>query len=253
MPGTIARPSVASLFLVTLCNGVDVSTATGFVVERSGSAYLITNYHVLAARNPVTGANLHSSAAWPDEVVILHNLANELGSWCGEREPLRDTRGPRWLVHPTQQQRVDVVALPLTKTAGYELYSHALEGGPDLALGVAQQLSIVGFPFGRTGGGAFGIWVQGTVATEPAVDFDGLPCFLVDSRTRQGQSGSPVLIYNAGGMVPMSDGGVAMFGGPVERLIGVYSGRISAESDLGVVWRRDVISEIIDGSQRGTD
>lgn len=93
----------------------------------------------------------------------------------------------------------------------------------------------------------------GTVATEPSIDFDNLPCFLVDSRTRPGQSGSPVLLYFNGGMVPMANGDTAVFGGPVEKLVGVYSGRISEESDLGVVWRSEVIAAIINGGVRGAD
>jgi len=71
---------------------------------------------------------------------------------------------------------------------------------------VTSGLSIVGFPFGITGGGGLGVWVQGTIATEPSLDFDGMPRFLIDSRTRPGQSGSPVLAYHAGGALPMQGG-----------------------------------------------
>lgn len=53
------------------------------------------------------------------------------------------------------------------------------------------------------------------------------------------------MAYRAGGAVAMQDGGSAMFGGPVERFIGVYSGRINAESDLGVVWKATAISELV--------
>lgn len=159
MPSMIARPSVASLYLVTLAKGLDLGTATGFLVERSGATYLITNYHVLAARSP-GGVNLLRSGAWPDEVAILHNVAGQLGSWQAEREPVRDGDGPLWLVHPALGRRADVVALPLTKLAGHDLHPHGLDGGPDILLGVTQQVSIIGFPFGRTGGGAFGIWVE---------------------------------------------------------------------------------------------
>lgn len=81
------------------------------------------------------------------------------------------------------------------------------------------------------------MWVQGTIATEPELDFDGLPRFLIDSRTRQGQSGSPVLAYYSGGAVPMADGSTAIMGGPMEQFLGVYSGRINDQSDLGYVWK----------------
>lgn len=249
----IARPSVASLHLVTRTNGTNVDQATGFLVERNQVVYLVTNYHVLAARDPSSGANLHDSAARPDEVVIRQNVAGKLGEWRDEREPVRDASGPLWLVHPVHQTRVDVVALKLTNIAGCDVHGHALDGGPDVLLSVAMPVSIVGFPFGRSAGGSLAIWVQGTIASEPDVNFDDLPCFLIDSRTRPGQSGSPVIFWSAGGTVAMSDGGVTIFGGAVEQLLGVYSGRIHKDSDLGTVWRREVVAEIIDGAVRGTD
>lgn len=93
-----------------------------------------------------------------------------------------------------------------------------------------------------------GIWTRGAIATEPEADFGGLPRFLIDSRTRPGQSGSPVLFYSAAGLVPTRDGGSAMYSGPVTKLLGVYSGRINGQSDLGFVWKTRVIREIIVGS-----
>jgi len=235
-----------------MANENQLSTATAFVVEHNGP-HLITNYHVVAARNPITGDNLHPSGAWPDEVIVLHNVAGQLGAWQPRKEPVRNAAGPLWLEHPTHGRRVDVVALPLTQLSGVKLHAHSLDKGVDLAIGVAQGVSIIGFPFGQTGGGLLGVWVQGTIATEPSINFDELPCFLVDSRTRPGQSGSPVLLYRDGGMIPMADGGVSMFAGPIEKLLGVYSGRINEQSDLGIVWRREVIAEIIDGGNRASD
>jgi Trypsin-like peptidase domain len=248
----IARPSVASLMLETWASEVPLATATGFVVERSGTAYLITNFHVLAARHPHTLANLHPEGAWPDAVIVVHN-GTQLGTWVGISEPVRNADGPLWLEHPKHRRKVNVVALPLTNTVGTQLFPYDLGGPADVFLGVTVNVSIVGFPFGQAGGGSFGIWAQGTVATEPIVDFNELPCFLVDSRTRPGQSGSPVIFYSAGGMIAMANGDSAVFGGPVERLLGVYSGRINGQSDLGFVWRKEVLAEIIDGGARGDD
>jgi hypothetical protein len=121
----------------------------------------------------------------------------------------------------------------------------------NVAVVVARPLSIVGFPFGMTGGGAFGVWIQGTVATEPELDYGGLPRFLIDSRTRPGQSGSPVLFYAHGGTVAMADGSTAVFGGPVEQFLGVYSGRINAESDLGFVWKPEAVRTIVESGVEG--
>lgn len=252
-PVSIARPSVASLLLVTKGNGHELSTATGFVAERDGTRYLVTNWHVVAGRRTDTGAPLSSTSAVPDEIAIAHNVAGQLGTWEWKHEPLYDHNGePLWFEHPSHGRRVDVVALPLTDVSGMDVYPYdPASMGPGLAFGVGGFVTIVGFPFGITGGGAFGVWVQGAVATEPAIDFNDLPAFLVDSRTRQGQSGSPVLIYSSGGAVAMEDGSTAVIGGPAERFLGVYSGRITAESDLGIVWKAQAVVEIIDGRQPG--
>lgn len=244
---TIRRPSVASLLLIQRANGQDLGSATGFVVERTGTPYLITNWHVVSGRDPRTGANLHPSGAWPDQLVVAQNVAGKLGNWELKPEDLNDADGnSRWLEHPVHGRKVDVVALPLENTTGVDLHSYdPWAEGLDVALGVSRGLSIIGFPFGLTGGGAFGIWVQGTIATEPEIDFEGLPSFLIDSRTRQGQSGSPVIFYSDGGMVPMADGSTAITGGEVTKLMGVYSGRINAQSDLGIVWKASVIADIL--------
>ena len=229
-----------------------LGTATGFIVERNGSYYLISNYHVLAGRNPKTGQSIDPTGAWPNRVGVIQNVAGSLGCWHLVFEVVRDDNGPLWLEHPTHGRTVDVVALELNHTRGVEFYPYGLEDSTDIRIGVSQQVSIIGFPFGKTGGGVFGIWVQGTIATEPDIMYDELPCFLIDSRTREGLSGSPVIFFSQGGVVPKYSG-TALYSGPVEVFLGVYSGRINEQSDLGYVWRRSAISEIIDAQVRGVD
>ncbi len=80
----------------------------------------------------------------------------------------------------------------------------------ELLFGPASTVTIIGFPFALTVEG-FPVWTRGAVASEPALNYDGLPCFLIDSRTRSGQSGSPVLIYHRGGVAATADGnGIAL-------------------------------------------
>ncbi len=262
MPPTVARPSLASLFLQPAFGGNPISSATGFVAPRTaGGWFLVTNWHVVTGRHPTTGQPLNEqTGAVPDEIVIAHHVENALGTWHPVVEPLYSPAGaPLWLEHPNHGRKVDVVALPLTVTAGSGFIGHDphIEGVP-IRYGVSQPLSIIGFPYGRTGGGLLGIWTQGYVASEPELDFDGLPAFLIDARTRRGQSGSPVIAYADGGMVATDDGGSSLYGGPVERFIGVYSGRIAdptdpqPSTDLGFVWKRSVVEEILDSGVEGT-
>ena len=138
------------------------------------------------------------------------------------------------------------MALPLTQLDGVELYPYDLENlGADLMITPAETVSVIGFPFGISAGGLFPVWATGFIASEPMVDFDNHPIQLIDCRSRQGQSGSPVIAYRSGGMLAMRDGSSATFSGPVFKLIGIYSGRINEESDIGIVWKARAILELI--------
>jgi hypothetical protein len=244
----ISRPTVASLLLVPAFREQRLGTATGFVVTHDDVNYLVTNFHIVSGRRPNDLTATHPSGAWPDRIEVAQNAAGNIGRWLLLAEPLYDESGaPRWLEHPIHSHRADVVALPLLRQEGIDLFPHDPWAPLRMAMPMATPLSIVGFPFGQTGGGAFALWVQGFVASEPAIDFDGLPVLLIDSRTRPGQSGSPVLNYNSGGSVPHIGGGTAIFSGEVTDFVGVYSGRINEQSDLGFVWKAAAVREIIEG------
>jgi len=249
---SIERPSVTSLFLEPCSGDSPLGVATGFVVARGSHKYLITNRHIATGRHQETGQPLHQSGGLPSRIGIWHHVPGRLGAWEHRYEELLDSKGkPRWFVHPIHYERVDVVALALTDTAGIDFHTYPLrEVEPKVALAASTGVFIIGYPFGITGGGKFGVWSRGSVATEPDVDWGELPVFLVDSRTRPGQSGSPVIQYFRGGAVPMADGGTAIFSGTVERLVGIYSGRVNAESDLGFVWKHSVLGEILSGGQK---
>ena len=228
-------------------NDQALSTGTAFIVETpTKGPHLITNRHNVTGRNQETGQPLSKTGGIPNHVVVLHNRKNHLAQWVPRKEALYEGDKPRWVEHPTLGPKADFVALQLTDLNDVELYPYdPANPGPQIMVGPADPVSVIGFPFGVTAGGAFGVWATGFLASEPEVDFNNLPIQLIDCRTRQGQSGSPVLAYRAGGAVAMQNGGSAMFGGPVERFIGVYSGRINAESDLGVVWKATAISELV--------
>lgn len=251
----IAEPSVQSLYLVSRSNGQDLGTGTGFVVEHLGQPYLITNYHLAAGRSPETGQPRHPSGAVTEELAVLHLLPTGTGAiqWQARFEPVLNADGEAlWFEHPAHGRTVDVVALPLTQLNGVELHPYDLTGAaPALAAAPATSVSVIGFPFGIAAGGAFGVWTRGFIASEPEVSFNDLPLMLIDARTREGQSGSPVILYVSGGMAAMADGSSAAFAGPVVNLLGVYSGRINAESDIGLVWKVDAVREILDAQKPG--
>jgi hypothetical protein len=188
--------SAKSLLLEVRVNNNPLSTATGFVVEQGESRFLITNWHVLSSRNAETGKPLSDTAGIPDEVRILHHVKGPLGSKKSISETLFDTQGNRrWLEH-SHSRRVDVVALPLCSTnSEIDYYPFDLsQSKVDILPDVGMQVFIIGFPYGLSNERKWPIWKSGNIASEPDLDFDGSPSFLIDATTRIGMSGSPMVL-----------------------------------------------------------
>lgn len=124
---------------------------------------------------------------------------------------------------------------------------------PGIYYGPGGRVSVIGFPFGistsQEPGGRTAVWTTGYVASDPSINFRDLPCFMIDARTRSGQSGSPVIAIRIfASTVTLGSGIVKVLGQPPEvRLVGVYSGRIGGDTDLGVVWKLETLQEILRG------
>lgn len=246
-------PSIQSLFLDMRHDGQPLATGTGFVVQSKIGPVLITNRHNVTGRHQDTGETLSATKGVPNEIVITHNAKGQLGIWHEEREPLFLENGmPRWIEHPTLGAKADFVALPLSQTHRIDLYEHNIEniGIPPLQIAPAEVCSVVGFPFGMRAGGSLAIWATGFVATEPDIDFDGLPIFLIDCRSRKGQSGSAVIAQRNNVTYSNPDGTTSMSMGITTKFLGIYSGRICNESDLGKVWKASAIIELIASLQK---
>lgn len=243
----ILEPSVKSLYIQMQLVGQNLSSGTGFIANSPRGPVLVTNRHNVTGQNNITGQPLSANGNRPNEITILHNRQNMLGEWVTRTEPLYCEGVPLWIEHPVLGATVDFVALPLTQLNDIAIYTYSLGiGDPKIQVSPSDTVSVVGFPFGLTGGGALAIWATGFMATEPEIDHNNQPTFLIDCRARPGQSGSAVIAHRNGGMVAMEDGSSAAFNGPVTRFLGIYSGRINELSDLGIVWKASSIKELVD-------
>jgi Trypsin-like peptidase domain len=242
---TISHPSVQSLLIQMRFGAQAISTGTGFVCDSAKGPVLITNWHNITGRDPETKQPVSPTGAIPDTLRIVHNRAGKLGHWLTKTEKLFTKSKARWIEHPTLGDKADIVALPMRDLADVQLYPYDPNGGPAIEVNPADSVSVVGFPFGLQAGGSLAIWATGFVASEPAIDFNALPLFLVDCRTRQGQSGSAVIAHRNSGSLVREGSQNKIFNGPVTRFLGVYSGRINKESDLGMVWKASAVSELI--------
>lgn len=238
--------SCVSLHLECFSQGARIGRGTGFVVVYDGTNYLITNWHMVTGRDPNTGRPMTTTGVVdPDTIGIWHHDAKTLGSWHRIYEALIDsTNGNKlWKEHPLGRQ-VDVIALALKPNDDIRVYPLDTSlAQTDLVVAPSEPVSILGFPFGIAAAGKFPIWKTGHIASDIDLNYDEKPVFLVDATTRPGMSGSPVFARRIGGY--RSSTAAWNLGGSAVRFLGVYSGRIREQADVGMVWKPTVIDDIL--------
>jgi hypothetical protein len=238
--------SVQSLLLAVFSQGQVLGTATGFVIEKHGKYYLVTNWHVVADRRPDTDAPMDPQGRYPDEIRILHNEKGHLGTWVWRSEKLVNEKNEYlWIEHP-KGRAVDIVFLPLSNLDDVQIYPANLElRNSPISIVPTAEVSIIGFPFGKTETAGLPIWKSGTVASDPDIDYDQSPQFLVDCTGRPGMSGSPVYARRIGSY-PTEGGGLTISTGTTDKFLGIYAGSIDDRSEIGRVWKASAIMTIYD-------
>jgi hypothetical protein len=200
---------------------------TGFMWKRENQYYLVTNWHVLAMKDFFTRRNLWNDGGRPN---ILRTLFNaQTGTF--DKQPwtikIRDDDRPLWLVHPGR--RVDVAVLPIPfKPEELIITLRPLNvlANARLRIEVGMEVFVLGYPFGITPP-AYPVWKRGSIASEPQLaqlnDY-----ILVDTASRPGMSGAPVIRRSWSNHM-VEPGRVAIVDTPVNRFIGVYSGRLPTD------------------------
>lgn len=251
----ITQESIRSLFIEMCFQGTLLSTGTSFVISTTKGPHLVTNRHNVTGRNQETGAPLSSTCGVPDSIVVTHNKKGRPGHFVKITQPLYREDAPLWIEHPVLKSKADFVAIKLDESDGIDLFPYPIREHPsEILLGPSDVVSVIGFPFGLKASG-LAVWSSGFVASEPDMDYDELPVLLIDCRSRQGQSGSPVVLYRPGGAIAMKNGSTGIYAGSYSELVGIYSGRIHKDSDLGMVWKTKAIRELlrfIEGPEQAT-
>lgn len=223
-----------------------IADATAFIFSKDRQDYLITNWHVVSGRDPETGKPKSTHAAIPNVIdVWFHGLGNSK-VWMRSSLSLLNwkTDEKLWKEHPRGRE-VDLIALPL-KNIAFKLYPL----DPDLFntemdISPSESVSIIGFPFGLSSAGAYPIWKAGHVASDIDENYDGKPVFLVDGTFKHGMSGSPVFARRKS--FKSEDKSRLLTLEDIDKFLGVFSGTISTQdSDVGMVWKPEIILEIID-------
>lgn len=231
-------------------------SATAFTWERDDKHYLITNWHNVSGCDPNTGKHISTMAGEPN---ILSGLFNVKGTTVGQKHVVpilirNDLGEVVWLVHPTHKRGVDVVAIPLDGAfiSLTKFYSMNKMGSPDLTVRIGMDAFVMGYPFGpgKTG---LPIWKRGSIASEPDLVPFVEKYLHVDTASRPGMSGSPVILRSYG--THLTEGNkFTHSGGAANKFIGIYSGRLHTtdplDAQIGMVWPATYIDEIIDGGFR---
>jgi hypothetical protein len=127
---------------------------------------------------------------------------------------------------------------------------------PDAPMRVSIGIDafILGYPF-EIDVLTLPIWKRASIASEPGLPVGGQPYFFVDTASRAGMSGSPVILRSWGGF-QHDEGGMVSGPGSATKFIGVYSGRIGAQDELkaqlGIVWRAEVVDQIVAAGRPGS-
>lgn len=258
---TIDEYSLATCPIEMRFNGTLLSNGTAFVWELDGKLFLITNWHNVSGRNPNTDKHLSPTAAEPNLLRIRFNNPTNFGHNTGEVELRTADGGAIWLVHPIQKRKVDVVAIPLLGQLPTDVIRpiNKMSSLDRLLVGIGMDVFIIGYPFAVEDVG-LPVWKRGSIASEPGLSPAATPYLLVDTASRPGMSGSPVVMRSWGThtLIPdRSTGAVAetqVTVGAATKFIGVYSGRLHTkdplDAQLGMVWPSVFIEEIIKGGSK---
>src|SRR3989339_154636 len=189
--------SVQSLYIEVFRNNTPLGSATGFVYKSSSQYYLITNWHVVTNKNPVTKDWLDSNMKIsPNRIGIMQN-AKQLGKYNFRFENLSDKDSNILYKEFTiGKEMIDVVAIPLKDTLGdIILYPVDFSNEMDsLLLQPTDRLFVLGFPKGISSAPFLPIWKSGLIASEPDIDQEGKPIIWLDIASYPGMSGSPVYL-----------------------------------------------------------
>lgn len=265
--------SKIALYIEAITGADVLSSATAFVIELDARLFLVTNWHVLSGRHNETGQCLdeaggrvperirvfyrdtHGELVIPPATYELYEGLDGAIPSSAEIQACSDRIRSRWLEHPNHKSAVDIAALPLADLPpGVDVFPvtdgmfhyYDFFGGGWIELGIGSAVKILGYPIGIERGMVYPIWKEASVAYDPRHNPGGLPVMYVDTATRSGMSGSPVL-WTFLEPTAKLDG----LDRPRTLLVGVYSARLRADevkAQVGIVWKTEALLEVISQS-----
>lgn len=255
------------------------SNATGFFLRAQNMIFLVTNWHVVTGLDP---ANTSSLKRFVPELLKLTLISKD--NYLTELSvPLYNMKmEPLWHEHH-DRHAVDLVLIPLPQQLENHFYIFDIESNTDnekIEETIAKDVFILGYPFSKDemhsgfdkdANYYLPIWKRGSIATEPNRKIAN-KLILIDSLSRPGMSGSPIVIAedtnfmmaktekNAAVLKRLSGGdSSALYDLNTDEIsnkkikrfnfLGVYSGVIGTtklqEVALGKCWHKSVLLETV--------
>jgi hypothetical protein len=196
-----------------------LSHATAFVWRRHNTNFLVTTWHNVTGRSPIDDRILHPQAAVPNNFRLFAFSPENIANRFIKIFDLYLDGTAAWYEHPQHGRSVDVVAFALAPTSEFKLFPLNELPMHETTLEVSRDVFILGYPFRPTAGNFWTpIWKRGSVASEPEIDWDGLPFLYVDSATKAGMSGAPVIFHER---IAPAAGSLSVSTQPMTSLVGV--------------------------------
>ena len=234
---TIDEYSLAAIPIELIFNSTNLGVGTAFVWAQDNQHFLITNWHNVSGKDPNTGKHVLKSAAEPNKIQAWFNHKGQLGNKIAKSIAIRDANdAPLWFVHPAHGNKVDVVALPLETYPDVEMYAINTLSNDNLLVQIGMDVFVIGFPFG-IGPGGLPIWKRGSIASEPELSPAPFLNLFIDTASRPGMSGSPV-VRRSWGTHMMAGNNIAVGTNTATKFLGVYSGRIASQDPLDAQLQR---------------
>lgn len=244
--------SIASYNTKIYFNEIELGTATAFAYKHNNNKYLVTNYHVAYGINPETKKVINSMGAIPNKIECNY-YTKDLKSKYFRIDYIDDTNPFKYISKDGNIIDIAIYQLPNSfdgvciNEIGEIFNEPAYED--KLNLKITECLYVLGYPRGINVEET-PIWKRSSIASEPDLDINGVPSFYIDTTTREGMSGAPVIIYCGDGNYRNAEGTYIMAGYSVYKFIGIYSGRDRNDephiAQLGRVWKRELIDTVIE-------
>lgn len=282
-PRPINDKYVLCPFQIQLCDQQGgIALGTAFFYQMEDDTFIITNWHNVTGRHPLTGEPLHPErsplyiqAKWP----VVHELGDGQKAVRLELQTIEieDTQGPLWFEHPKLGSLCDTVAIPSERLTYWPSAFHMAANKIDettIPIEAGLKVMVIGFPQGMSTGPGLPLMKTGFLSSVPGyevqlggefADIGGmkggipLPAMFLDVHTIPGMSGSPVFgeytgLWNPDDLTASRITGNSTIG-TSRKFLGCHSSRLWGQEDrsgLGICFQESAIEEICQAKHRGS-